>query len=1299
MILPLLFLHVFSLAATTSAACLSKQDKYVSGDNTDLEEALRFLQNNDRLAEKIYNRAAIASWNYQSNLTEANKKEYLRMTEERAKFAKQTWKNATSFAWKNFKGKNETAYRWFRVLSVLGPAALSENKFNELNNIIADMQDVYAKAKVCSYLSSLLDPCTLSIEPELTEILKESDNYYELKHVWSQWRDETGRKMKKSFLRYVDLSNEAACKNGFSDAGEMWREEFESDNITDEFDQLWKTIKPFYEQLHAYVRQKLIKKYGGNNIKHDGPIPAHLLGNMWAQTWGNIYKLVAPYPSKKAVDITGAMKEKKMNARDMFEISEEFFTSLGLIPMPAEFWKKSIIEKPTDRDMVCHASAWNFFNKGDVRIKMCTRVDMEDLITVHHEMGHVEYYLQYMNQPVVFKKGANSGFHEAVGDVLALSVATPDHMEKIGLLKNASHDKQTEINNLLDMALDKIAFVPFGFLIDKWRWKVFDGSIKTTELNKAWWEMRLKYQGVCPPLLRTEKDLDPAAKYHIPSNVPYIRYFISFVIQFQFHKALCEEAGHKGPLHQCDIYQNKKAGKLLSDTLKLGSSVSWREAMKVITKGKTDKMDSSAILEYFRPLYDWLKEQNKNETIGWKSDNPMFFLSCPRTIKWLRLPSKLHPQAPIHHYCRGSHEVLEPVAPYPVVKHMRISIMVLRVLLSVVVLVASVSAACLNKQDKYVSGNNTDLEAALRFLHDNDRQSEKIANKAVIASWNYQSNLTEHNKKEYLRMSEERAKFAKETWKNATSFAWKNFKGKNETAYRWFKALSILGTAALSEQKFIEFNDIIANMQDVYAKAKVCSYMSSLLEPCTLSLEPEVTEIMKDSDDYYELKHVWSQWRDETGRKMKNSFLRYVNLSNEAACKNGFSDAGEMWREEFESDNITEEFDQLWETIKPFYEQLHAYVRRKLITKYGASNIKHDGPIPAHLLGNMWAQKWGHIYKLVTPFPKKKAMDITLAMKEKKMSAKEMFEISEEFFTSLGLIPMTPEFWKKSIIEKPTDRDMVCHASAWNFFNKGDVRIKMCTRIEMESLITVHHEMGHIEYYLQYNDQPVVFRTGANSGFHEAVGDVLALSVSTPDHMKKIGLLKNSSHDRETDINNLLSMALSKIAFVPFGFLIDKWRWKVFDGSIKTTELNKAWWDMRLKYQGVCPPLLRTEKDLDAGAKYHIPSNVPYIRYFISHVIQFQFHKALCEESGYTGPLHQCDIYQNKKAGKLLSDTLKLGSSVSWREAMKVITKGKTDKIDASAILEYFKPLYDWLKEQNKDEFIGWKNDNSMVCP
>ncbi|XP_035222390.1 uncharacterized protein LOC118195242 [Stegodyphus dumicola] len=608
-------------------------------------------------------------------------------------------------------------------------------------------------------------------------------------------------------------------------------------------------------------------------------------------------------------------------------------------------------------------------------------------------------------------------------------------------------------------------------------------------------------------------------------------------------------------------------------------------------------------------------------------------------------------------------------------------------------------------QDRYVSGNNTDSVAAVQFLHFHDKASSEQCFKLVDAHWNYATNLTDENKKRQLAQTLEYSLFHKEAWKNATSFAWKSF---NDTLLRrWFKSLSVLGTAALPEDKLNEFNRLKAEMKNTYSTAKVCPYTLPALKKgqkpkdaeCNLTLEPDLTRILTKSRDYDELTHVWKAWRDAAGKPIREKFLRFVNLSNEAARLNGFSDTGDMWREAYESETFEEDLESLWNQLKPLYEHLHAYVRRKLIQEYGKNKIKEDGPIPAHLFGNMWAQSWVSLLDITQPYPGKPSVDVTPIMEAKNMTALEMFKISEEFFTSLGLKPMPEEFWKHSLIEKPKDREIICHASAWDFCNGKDYRIKQCTDITMEDLITVHHEMGHIQYFLQYARQPNVFREGANPGFHEAIGDVLALSVSTPKHLKSIGLLKEVADDPEGDLNFLLRTALDKVSFLPSGYLIDLWRWGLFSGDIKTEEMNTKWWDLRLKYQGICPPVKRTDTDFDPGAKYHVPGNVPYIRYFVSFVIQFQFHKVLCDAAGHTGPLYKCDIYQSKEAGQILSQVMELGSSEHWSEAMKIMTGGATNKMDAGPILEYFEPLLKFLEEQNKNETLGWKSEDSTICP
>jgi peptidyl-dipeptidase A len=298
----------------------------------------------------------------------------------------------------------------------------------------------------------------------------------------------------------------------------------------------------------------------------------------------------------------------------MVELGERFFTSLGLDPLPKSFWERSLFTRPKDREVVCHASAWDVSWNDDLRIKMCIEPTEDDLITIHHELGHDYYFHYYYKQPVLFQQGANDGFHEGIGDTLALSV-TPEYLKGLGLLDDVPKGDKGRINFQMKMALDKVAFLPFGLLIDKWRWDVFSGKTPKAKYNEAWWALRTKYQGVSAPSGRSEADFDPGAKFHVPASTPYVRYLLARIYQFQFHRALCKAAGHKGSLDTCSIYGNKDAGAKLRAMLELGQSKPWPEALAVLS-GET-KADASALVEYFAPLRAWLKDQNKGEQCGW----------------------------------------------------------------------------------------------------------------------------------------------------------------------------------------------------------------------------------------------------------------------------------------------------------------------------------------------------------------------------------------------------------------------------------------------------------------------------------------------------------------------------------------------------------------------------------------------------------------------------------------------------------------------------------------------------------
>ncbi|KAG1680453.1 Angiotensin-converting enzyme [Nymphon striatum] len=557
----------------------------------------------------------------------------LEVGEESAKFSLRKQEQVVEFDWSNFK--NESIKRQLEFQSLKGMAALPKEKYSELQKIQSKMSGVYGKGKMSSFDGKKHD---LRLDPDLTKIMGTSNDYERLSHAWKGWRDAVGKPIRQDYIQYVNLKNEASIfinlflslTPDFTDYSKYLIRNYESDTFVEDIEGLWLELKPLYEELHAFVRRKLRDQYGADKIKERGTIPAHILGNMWAQSWTNIFKFVTPYPKKQAIDVTEALVSKGYDALKMFKLSEDFFTGLGLEPMTKEFWSNSIITKPPGREMVCHGSAWDFGDKKDFRVKMCTVVTMVDLITVHHEMGHTQYYIQYANQPLIFREGANSGFHEAIGDTLALSVMTPEHLHKIGLLDSVVNDDETDINFLMNMALEKIAFLPFAYMMDRYRWDIFKGEIEFKNMNQRWWELREMYQGVSPPVERSENDFDPGAKYHIPNGVPYVRYFVSFIIQFQFHEALCRIAGHSGPLHRCDISgtnRAKDAGRALAEIMQMGNSRPWPEAMKKLTG--QPKMSASSVMKYFKPLHDWLRKQNKGHKVGWILPSKENASKCP----------------------------------------------------------------------------------------------------------------------------------------------------------------------------------------------------------------------------------------------------------------------------------------------------------------------------------------------------------------------------------------------------------------------------------------------------------------------------------------------------------------------------------------------------------------------------------------------------------------------------------------------------------------------------------------------
>src|ERR1700691_5075363 len=499
-------------------------------------------------------------------------------------------------------------------LTLAAPGDAAESA--EVTRLGSSLEGTYGKGKYCKPGKS--EKC-LDIE-DITRIMANSTNAAELADAWKGWHA-ISKPMRGDFARFVELANKGARELGFKDTGAMWRAKYDMapDDFAREMDRLWEQVRPLYVSLHAYVRWKLQEKYGKALVPDDGPIPAQLLGNLWAQDWTNLYPLLAPANADPGYDLTAIIKAKDMSAVDMVHYGERFFTSLGFAPLPPTFWERSMFTRPRDREVVCHASAWDIDSLEDLRVKLCIDITEEDFTTIHHELGHNFYQRAYDKQPFLFRDSANDGFHEAIGDTIALSV-TPEYLVKIGLLDKAP-DASKDIGLLLARALEKVAFLPFGLMIDQWRWKVFSGEIPPDQYNKGWWDLRLKYQGVAPPAERSERDFDPGAKYHVAADVPYTRYFLSYIMQFQFHRALAAAAGCPAatsgtPLHRCSIYDNKEAGRRLNAMLEMGVSKPWQDAMFELTGQRN--LDATAILDYFAPLKKWLDEQNKIKPVGWE---------------------------------------------------------------------------------------------------------------------------------------------------------------------------------------------------------------------------------------------------------------------------------------------------------------------------------------------------------------------------------------------------------------------------------------------------------------------------------------------------------------------------------------------------------------------------------------------------------------------------------------------------------------------------------------------------------
>ena len=577
-----------------------------------LAEAQEFIAHAETRLQELSVKASRASWVQSNFITDDTEQISAEANEALIGATTELAKQATRFD--NLQMPADLTRKMLLLklsAAVPAPAPSDPKELTEMARIGTSLEADYGKGKYCPKSGKNAGKC-LDIG-QVEQIMATSTDPDELKDVWVGWHS-IAPPMRDRYSRWVELGNKGARQMGFPDLGAMWRAGYgmTPEQFNAEVERLYQQVKPLYESLHTYVRAKLVQRYGPTAVDANGMIRADLLGNPWAQGWSNIFPLVAPPAQTPHYDLTELLKANHTDAIGMVKYGEGFFTSLGFAPLPKTFWERSLFTKPLDREVVCHASAWDIDNFDDLRLKMCIQIRDEDFVTVHHELGHNFYQRAYEHQPFLFKGGANDGFHEAIGDTIALSI-TPEYLKQVGLLPTVPQTDDTAF--LLRKALDKVAFLPFGLLIDQWRWRVFSGEIKPANYNAAWWQMREKYQGIFPPSPRSEADFDPGAKFHVAANVPYTVYFLASILQFQFYRAMCRDAGFTGPLHRCSFYGNKAAGANLNTMLEMGQSKPWPDALYALTGER--QMDASAMMEYFAPLKQWLDEQNKGQTVGW----------------------------------------------------------------------------------------------------------------------------------------------------------------------------------------------------------------------------------------------------------------------------------------------------------------------------------------------------------------------------------------------------------------------------------------------------------------------------------------------------------------------------------------------------------------------------------------------------------------------------------------------------------------------------------------------------------
>ncbi|CDW53617.1 angiotensin converting enzyme [Trichuris trichiura] len=1127
--------------------------------------------------------------------------------------------------------------------------AVKKARFVEINLKTEDLAELLNKTAQLSNVGCVLENCfsekansslTCSSYEKCNSLMANSTDVSLLNETWTNWHDRKHGPFDQLLEEAVALSNKGANNSGFSDTTEVWEKSYEMDNLEAKARKLWIEILPFYEQLHAFVRFNLQFIYVDQfNIS---ALPAHILGSVTAASWTALFQKTAPCSDCPIVNREETLLRLNYTSSRIAEVADRFFQSLGMPPMTESFWKNSDFSPSYDLPE-SYTSVWDMFGKDDYRMLASSQVTWKNFLAIHKAMARIQYFMHYANQSIVFRQAPNLALYEAIEGFVALVVSSSDSLGTACLTKAKRVDS---LNLLMMQALELLPQLALDHVTDLWKWKVFRSTVPRKKWNSEWWSLRHQYQGIVPPTPRGENSFDPPNELAWPLDLPSMHSFLGKIMQFQIFQHMCNLSGHVGALHLCNLRGNKRVGEKLAEMLRLGSSVHWSKALKMVAS--REAISVQPLLDYFKPLLEFLNETNNNKSncYGWGFRWP---LDVDQTLPKPRCDEHMD-------------------WPFDQVR----------------------------KEELRLND----------FLRTNEIKMQAAYQQAAKAEWRYVVSKTDLNEK--LMMDAVAERIALENEQAEAANALKVTQICDPKKRRLLKRIAKRGLSLSTEDGEL-FISALRNMTLAYKATFVCAIdkpgcNESANRADRWYLKPDLDNILATSNDTELLEYVWTEWRRKVGQRVLPSFKELIRAFNSVANRSGYEDAGAWWQSFYEESNLNEMSEQLWKTILPFYEILHAHVRHSLLGQF--LNDTKESTIPAHLLRNMWANDWSRILDVTeTSAPQSFVVQATEQMIQQNYTMLQMAREADEFFKSIGLPRMDNFFWNNSIFGTQGLCRKECQSVAMDFYNGKDFAISHCGRVSLQDLATYHRLMAHVHYFIAYSNQPVKFREGANPAFHEAIAGAIGLSVTSIEHMKKLNLLDHEegneslspsidSHDMsQLELKYLYAKALEIVPSLPHAYVTDLYRWKIMNGTIEMNELNNAWWKLKKTYQGIAPPVAPSYENFDAGSEYSVVHNIPQIQRFFGQIMQFQIYQALCNQSGHVGPLHRCDIANSTKAGQTLYRALSLGSSIPWPDALRLITN--SDRVSAKPMLDYFEPLINWLKakvEQN-DECYGWEID------